>query len=147
MVKDKLDRLTEGLLEKQALRLLCFILAGYCILSSVQLMIGYTVLNFNSWISVTLDSSYIGYTVSLFPLFAGLILLVGKIKRKRKLVLNGLFLIWVFHLTMALLNAVAYSFQGTPMLPYLFVGLCAAVLYSYYRQLDDNEVAHGRELL
>src|SRR6478752_8109763 len=144
MVKDRLDRLNEGILEKQALRLLCFILAGYSILSSLQLMIGQFLFDFNSWIAVTIESPAIAYVVMLLPLFSGLVLLVGKIQRKRLLILYALFITWVYHLTMALLNAVAYSFLGTPMLPYLFVGLTAAVLYSYYRQLEDYAVSRGR---
>lgn len=136
-----------SMLERQILRLLCFIVGGYCIASSIQLFIGYAVLHFDSWINQTVAEPAVIYALILAPLVTGSVLILGKILHRQKIILYGLFLTWVFHLGMALLNGVAYKGLGTPMLPYLMVGLTAALLYGYYGKRHDLDQGRDKELL
>lgn len=134
-------------LERQILRLLCFIVAGYSMLSSVQLLIGYGVMHFDSWLQQTIADPAMIYILITAPFITGSVLLLGKIFHRRKIIQYGLFLTWVYHLAMALLNGVAYNALGTPMLPYLMVGLTAAILYGYYGKRSDLDQDRDKELL
>ena len=134
-------------LERQILRLFCFLLAGYSILSSIQLFVGYAIMHFDSWIQQTINEPKIVYALILTPLITGSILLAGKIFHKKNIILTGLFLTWVYHLGMALMNGVAYNALGTPMLPYLMVGLIAVILYGYYSKRSDFDQKRDKELL
>ena len=134
-------------LERQILRLFCFLIGGYSVLSSLQLFVGYQFMHFDSWIQQTVAEPRIVYMLMLTPLITGGVLLFGKIVHRRKIILTGLFLTWVYHLAMALLNGVAYDALGTPMLPYLMVGLTAVILYGYYQKRSDLDQARDKELL
>lgn len=116
-------------------------------LSSIQLFVGYAIMHFDSWIQQTISEPNMVYALIIAPLVTGTTLLIGKIVHKQKIIMAGLFLTWVYHLAMAILNAVAYKGLGTPMLPYLMVGLTAVLLYGYYGKRNDLDQGRDKELL
>lgn len=132
--------IANNLLERQVIRLIAFVIAGISMVSSTQLFIAYTFTHYDSWIQQIIVSPTVANIVILTPFFCGLTLLLGKLTRKRKVIMNGLFAIWVYNLAMALLNGVAYVFQGTPFMLHLGIGLVALILHGYYKQREEDSV-------
>lgn len=130
---------TEASVERKVLALLTFILAGYATLTALQFIITYALLDFPNWINQTITDPITMYLVILFPLFTGIGIIVGIAIRKLNIVKYGLVSLGVYHLLMALLNGIAYSFQGAPFFPYLMVGVIALVLFAYYSERGPSQ--------
>jgi hypothetical protein len=130
--------LSDSMLERQVIRLLCFAIGLLSVLFSVQLFITSEITNYETWIQKTIGSNLLAESVITLPLILGSILIAGKIFRVQKVILASLFAICLYNMLMALLNGVAYAFQATPMLLHTTIGVFAAILYGYYFQRDDH---------
>lgn len=138
MEHEKYGQIGSALLERQVIRLISFVIALISMAASLQLFISYTITHYDSWVQQIIVSPTVANIVILTPFFCGLTLLIGKLTKKRRVIMNGLFSIWVYNLAMALLNGVAYVFQGTPFMLHLGIGLVALILHGYYKQRDED---------
>lgn len=138
MENESYGQVGSNLLERQVIRLITFVIALISMASSLQLFISYTITHYDSWIQQIIVSPSIATIVILTPFFCGLVLFIGKITRRRAVIMNGLFCIWVYNLGMALLNGVAYVFQGTPFMLHIGIGLVALILHGYYKQREED---------
>lgn len=139
--EDKIDIIfqTESSVERKVLSLLVFVLSGYSMLTALQFIITFALLDFPNWINQTITDPVTMYVVILFPLVTGLCIILGIFIRKLSVVKWGLAGLGVYHLLMALLNGIAYSFQGAPFFPYLMVGVIALVLFAYYSERGPSQ--------
>lgn len=146
--KEKDERRNESsVIERQTIRWLCIALGFLSLVAALQLFVTYTFTNYDSWIQQLLGNNIISTAVILTPFVLGLGLLYGKWKRKKNIVMLGLNTLWIYNLSMALLNGVAYTFQGTPMMLHLTVGVIALILHGYYKQREDYGEKLDKELL
>lgn len=122
----------ESFVERQTLRAATFIIALYCVLSGIQMLVSYEFFDYSNWIITNLNSGGIGYFVMIVPIFLGVGLATGKIFHKQLLITYGLGLISIFQIGLAVFNGIAYDFQASPAVPALTIGILALLLAGYY---------------
>ena len=137
---------TNSLLERQTIRLICFILGGLVALSAVQLFIVNTFTTYSFWFSM---GNLSPFAINIFlaaQFFCGMYLVIGKIFHKYRVIVWSLKFMWLFHFIIVVINAVMFKMQSSSFIPYLMIGLIALVLWGYYKNRDDH-IENDKELL